>query len=32
MRTNNIIPILLECCAFDVKNPCKFNIVPIKFV
>lgn len=24
MRTKNIIPILLECCSFDAKNPCKF--------
>jgi len=27
MRANNIIPILLECCSFDAKNPCKFHII-----
>lgn len=27
MRTNNIIPVLLECCSFDAKNPCEFYII-----
>lgn len=29
MGTNNIIPILLECCSFDAKNPCKLYIIII---
>ncbi|XP_050524340.1 ataxin-10 isoform X2 [Daktulosphaira vitifoliae] len=31
IRTEHVIPILLECCSFDAKNPCKLKLLFVLF-